>query len=326
MLASRRFRLAMLILLGGALLAAAAAYALIRWGQGNFHVVVAGQVYRSAQPSPEQLADWARKHGIRAILNLRDDEEPQASDAASAPDGVRLIHVPLSDRALPRRQDLLGLIEALEAAPRPLLIHCLAGADRTGVASVIAAMAIGGLSYEQARSQLSLRYLHLGDDPGAIEGVLLKYERYCRQHRSGTGGWQEFRLWAIDHYSPTYHLVAIQAPDTIRATVGEPVEVPLVIQNRSDLPIPAGEPGRIFKVAAYAGSAVDMLPDREFGRRTQLPETIPPGGSLPIVHVIRPPATGGSYEIFFGLVEEHVTWFATEGSPERARVLIVQPR
>jgi len=32
---------------------------------GNFHTVVAGKLYRSAQPSPEQMADWHGRYGIK---------------------------------------------------------------------------------------------------------------------------------------------------------------------------------------------------------------------------------------------------------------------
>ena len=38
---------------------------------GNFHAVIAGEVYRSAQVTPEDLAIYQRDYGIRSVLNLR---------------------------------------------------------------------------------------------------------------------------------------------------------------------------------------------------------------------------------------------------------------
>ena len=38
---------------------------------GNFHTVVEGQLYRSAQPDRGQLMSYVRRHGIRTVVNLR---------------------------------------------------------------------------------------------------------------------------------------------------------------------------------------------------------------------------------------------------------------
>src|SRR3546814_3645424 len=38
---------------------------------GNFHEVVAGELYRSAQPSAAKLENYVRRHGIRTVINLR---------------------------------------------------------------------------------------------------------------------------------------------------------------------------------------------------------------------------------------------------------------
>lgn len=38
---------------------------------GNFNTVIAGEVYRSAQPTAAALSTYAKDHGIRSIINLR---------------------------------------------------------------------------------------------------------------------------------------------------------------------------------------------------------------------------------------------------------------
>src|SRR5690348_13052593 len=42
---------------------------------GNFHSVVAGKCYRSGQPSADFLETVQRTHDIKAVLNLRDENE-----------------------------------------------------------------------------------------------------------------------------------------------------------------------------------------------------------------------------------------------------------
>ena len=102
----------------------------------NFHTVVPGQVYRSAQPSPEQVHQWVPKYGLKTIVNLRHDawktgieSERQAAQVA----GAHLVNVPWSDRELPSIETVLQLVDILERSPRPILLHCKAGADRAGV-------------------------------------------------------------------------------------------------------------------------------------------------------------------------------------------------
>ena len=50
----------------------------------NFHVVIPGMAYRSAQPSAENIASWHKTFGIRTIINLR---------GAHPNEGLSLIHI-----------------------------------------------------------------------------------------------------------------------------------------------------------------------------------------------------------------------------------------
>jgi protein tyrosine/serine phosphatase len=58
-------------------------------------------------------------------------------------------------------QEAMQLIAVMRDAPKPLLIHCQAGADRTGLASALYLAAIAGKSEQVAEGQLSLRYGHI---------------------------------------------------------------------------------------------------------------------------------------------------------------------
>lgn len=54
------------------------------------------------------------------------------------------------------------LIKTMRDAPKPLLIHCMSGADRTGLAAALYVAAIAKGSEGAAEWQLSPRYGHIG--------------------------------------------------------------------------------------------------------------------------------------------------------------------
>lgn len=57
-----------------------------------------------------------------------------------------------------RIDQLLQLKNLIENTPKPLLIHCRAGADRTGLAGVMTKLLDGTSSLEEARAQVSIKY------------------------------------------------------------------------------------------------------------------------------------------------------------------------
>lgn len=170
----------------------------------NFHAIVPGQAYRSGQPRGDELTRWIRQYGLKTVVNLRGESnqplvaaELEAVKAA----GADFVCIGMSARSLPSAEKLRRLVTTVEGARRPVLFHCLGGADRSGLASVLAAMAIGGKDFEAARSEMSWHYLHFDSDPKHIAGVLEMYEDHCRQKGTGTGGWDQFRIWAMSEYN-----------------------------------------------------------------------------------------------------------------------------
>jgi protein tyrosine/serine phosphatase len=175
-----------------------------RFINDNFHVVIAGKVYRSAQPDEDEVREWVSSYGLKTIINLRGDRKNSdvKEVAATAKElNVKYVAFSLPNTRLATAESLQQVAVTLETAQQPFLIHCKAGADRTGLASVMAAMAIGGQTYQQAKRQLSPLYLHFDYDPQHIGGVADQYERYCREKAGGnTGGWREFRQWLFTEY------------------------------------------------------------------------------------------------------------------------------
>lgn len=153
-------RLSVLIIL---LMASAAGWAAWLQANGNFHAVIAGELYRSAQPDAAHLEKWVADHHIRSVVNLRGASEAawyRGEREASA--RLSLIHVDFAMRdsemvSEAQAQDLVALLDSL---PKPILIHCKAGSDRTGLA---AALYLAGHGYGEATAerQISFRYGHV---------------------------------------------------------------------------------------------------------------------------------------------------------------------
>ncbi|MCS4093578.1 dual specificity protein phosphatase family protein [Rhizobium sp. BK176] len=133
---------------------------------GNFHTVVEGEFYRSAQPSPQQLEAYVRDYGIKTVINLRARGDKGSWYAAEVGTterlGVTHVDFPMSASkvlTLDRADELMKLMASL---PKPILVHCQAGADRTGLASAIYSTRIAGRDEEAAERQLSFYFGHVG--------------------------------------------------------------------------------------------------------------------------------------------------------------------
>lgn len=134
--------------------------------QGNFHAVVVGEFYRSAQLSPKALQEYIGEYGIRTIVNLRgaapNAKWYQDEKAIAGSLGVTFIDFGMSATRRLTAEHAMDLIARLRDAPKPILVHCLDGADRSGLVSVIYASQVTGTDEETAEKQLSIFYGHVG--------------------------------------------------------------------------------------------------------------------------------------------------------------------
>jgi protein tyrosine phosphatase (PTP) superfamily phosphohydrolase (DUF442 family) len=129
----------------------------------NFHAVIPGVLYRSAQMNTEQIRHAVARSNARAILNLRGLRAGQDwyEEELAASKAIGLVHLDYGISAnapvtLIQMKEILALIEQ---APKPLLIHCEAGADRTGLVVALYRLTHGD-SEAQARDALALRFGH----------------------------------------------------------------------------------------------------------------------------------------------------------------------
>ncbi|WP_426126388.1 dual specificity protein phosphatase family protein [Pararhizobium sp. PWRC1-1] len=142
------------------------AYFLAIQATGNFYAVVPGELYRSNQPTSAQVADYTKRYGIKTIVNLRGSSEDAAwykdEVATAASLSVNHIDFRMSARQQLTLEETQKLVTLLRDAPKPILIHCKSGADRTGLASAIYLHQIANASEDTAEGQLSVRFGHLG--------------------------------------------------------------------------------------------------------------------------------------------------------------------
>jgi protein tyrosine phosphatase (PTP) superfamily phosphohydrolase (DUF442 family) len=173
---------------------------------GNFHEVVPGRVYRSGQPAPEQLRVWIQRYGLKTIVNLRG---PTAAgipeeEAVAKSMGVEEIHVELGAYEMMPSEKLVCLIDVLQTAKEPMLLHCYHGVDRAGTASALAAWLLGKQAYGRAKWQA---YVPPGPwkrthGSAHISDVLTTYEDYCRQRGLSPDDPSLFQNWARNVYRP----------------------------------------------------------------------------------------------------------------------------
>ena len=127
----------------------------------NFKKVDEG-IYRSAQMTPWRLRKVIEKYEIRSILNLRAvDNYLYKKEAEICKElGVEYKVYSIASRTLPKSHEVKELANLLETLPKPILIHCKAGADRTGFVATLW-LILRGISPDEAmKSELKWQYAY----------------------------------------------------------------------------------------------------------------------------------------------------------------------
>ncbi len=168
----------------------------------NFHTVIPGEFYRSAQMDSTTLKTWIQKHDIRTVINLRGKNsgktwyENEIKAAAEA--GARHYDVDLTSTMLPRVDELRKLYQLLGSAEQPVLVHCKSGADRSGLASALTMLLKTGTNLEDIEKQASWRFLAFAPDS---TGKLFLYQyRKWLEASNLTHSVENFSRWMEDEY------------------------------------------------------------------------------------------------------------------------------
>jgi len=131
---------------------------------GNIHAVTDGVAYRSAQLNGARLAETLQQYGIKSVINLRGDnvDDEWYTNELKLTAAQRAVHYDIGMYAKrePDAATVKRIFEVLRTAPRPILIHCSSGSDRTGLVAAIYKRFIEGRSVDEAEAQLSFRFGH----------------------------------------------------------------------------------------------------------------------------------------------------------------------
>ena len=148
----------------------------------NQHEVVPGLLYRSAQLPAGEFVSLAKQTGLRTVINLRgenvgrewyDDQYRAAQEL-----GVGFLNYRMSAYRELTVAQMTELAQMLRDAPKPLLIHCGSGSDRSGLACALLLLEAGHPP-EAVAHQLSLRFGHfpyLWSRSGAMDNSLKAYQ------------------------------------------------------------------------------------------------------------------------------------------------------
>ena len=169
------------------------------WWRNTAHMVIPQKVYRSAQLSPQRLKEVIQTKHIKTIINLRGAQpckkcywnELRLTKAME----VKYFDVPLPSYSLPSQKRLEELVSLLLYVPQPILLHCLGGADRSGLASAVAMILDQNAPLSKSQQQFSIWHF-VFSDKSVGKVTFSHYCRWLAQHQL-TSNRQNFIEWVF---------------------------------------------------------------------------------------------------------------------------------
>jgi protein tyrosine/serine phosphatase len=284
----------------------------------NFHEVESGQVYRCAQLSGANLTKTVRQNGIRTIVNLRGVCDPwpwywEESRATHALD-INQEDVTMSAGRMPSVTELRRLVEIIDRAEPPLLLHCRRGSDRTGLASTIVRLLRTDDDLPTARKQLGPRYAHLRiGRTGNLDRFFDCYAEWLEEH-DATHTPANFRHWLANEYRPDEcwaKLKVLDAPEKLARGKSSSVRVRCTNASTKLWNLRAGTTAGVH--ARY----ILRDPDQVFltsVRGGLFNATVETGEHIDLTLAIPPLGRAGKYSLFVDMVDEQHGWFYQMGS------------
>jgi hypothetical protein len=167
----------------------------------NFHWIVPGDSARGAQAYAGFLGPYLTARRIASLINLRgrnDDLSWWKYETATAKAlGIAHFDAMLDSRRLPTRVLLTRLFEVFDAAPRPFMLKCSGGQDRTSFAAGLYIIHREGWgAMEKARAQFARwPFLHF---PKKHQRWLMPFLDFAEEEAGQT----PIATWISQSYDP----------------------------------------------------------------------------------------------------------------------------
>lgn len=324
--------------LTGLLLAGAAETGRVLFGN-NCHTVLAGRVYRCAQPSPAGLKRMVQDYGIRTVVNLRGCCNPLDwyLDECRATHHLDVAQedISLSAGRLPSVHEMRRLVEVLDRSAYPLLLHCRRGSDRTGLVATVILLLNTDIDLGSARVQMGLRYGHIAlGRPANLNRFFDLYQDWLRS-QGREHGCAAFRQWIEQEYcpgecrceiepleanadGPVSNLLSPPGRQPARVTrvpVGKPIGLHVRAHNTSLLP---------WRLRPESNAGIHLcynLTDAgnhqlTVGKSGLFTAEVPPGQSIDLTITLPALTLPGRYYLFVDMTaEQHCEFYKTGSEP-----------
>jgi hypothetical protein len=178
----------------------------------NFHWVVPGEAARSSQAYAGFLGAFLKGRGIKGVINLRGPNPKfgwwRSEKRVTEKLGIVHIDVVLNSRRLPTQPMLRALVAAFDAAPKPLLLKCSGGQDRSSFAAALFIVhRKGWAAFDEALAQFAAwPYLHR---PKQFQHWLKPFLTFAREDANG----RPLAQWIAEDYTPEKLKAWLEAHD-----------------------------------------------------------------------------------------------------------------
>ena len=148
---------------------------------GNFHKID-NDYYRSAQLYKFNMSYYIEKYKIKSIINLRGKSNSQwYKNEINISNNYNITHYDFGfgDRVIQSIEKMDKLVELMKTAPKPVLVHCKAGADRTSLANALYEYKIKNNKF--AEDFISLKYGHFPWFGSKTKAMDISFKNYTKQ-------------------------------------------------------------------------------------------------------------------------------------------------
>lgn len=176
----------------------------------NFYTVIPNTIYRSAQPELGDLLEWQKKYHIKSILNLRgleycnDNQKAAQTYSHASKIGVNTKFLAISSKNMPIPEELMEIINYIEHSPKPLLIHCKHGVDRTSMISAVAKILDNQPIESALREMTAIRGFFPQRHQGILKEFLNEY-KYWLSKTKQVSNKELFMNWLVDNYTYKFY-------------------------------------------------------------------------------------------------------------------------